>query len=112
MKKSLLITLLIVLLVLPCVYFYTNSSVTVNGQELTGMSKVLGSMWGSMFGITTLIFISFFMIFMFLGGGFIIMGLIFFMGIIFASFAFPFMLPLLIPLIIIWAIFNKRKKIK
>lgn len=112
MKKSSLVVLLIVFLSLSCVYFYTNSSVVVNGQELTGMSKVFGSIWGSLISGTALLFIAFFMIFMFLGGGLLVMALIFGVGIIFFSFSFPFMLPLLIPLVIIWLIFDRLKNKK
>ncbi|MBP6407381.1 MAG: hypothetical protein KA277_01930 [Fusobacteriaceae bacterium] len=112
MKKSLLIAILVIIITLVCINFYTNSSVVVNGQELTGFSKILGGLWGSMIGGTALMLISFFAIFMLLGGGLLMMALIFGGGIIFFSFAFPFMLPLLIPLVIIWLIFDRLKNKK
>lgn len=112
MKKSLLITLLVLAIILPCIMFYANSSVTVNGQELIGFSKFFGSLWGSMIGGTTFIFVAFLLIFMFLGGGILMMGILFFMGIVFSSFAFPFMLPMVLPLLIIVGIFYKLKNRK
>ena len=104
MKKSVLF--LIFVLALVCLWGLMSSdtvSITVNGQELDGPMAALSGAWGIVVAAVALFCVAILLAFVFAGVGLVILGSLAFFGIAFVAVAFPFLLPLLIPLFIVWA---------
>lgn len=104
MMKSIAIVLVIVLLgLLAWVLFQSNDiAVIVNGQKLVGPTKLAAEGWGVLVAIVSLFCAAIVLAFVFAGIGLIIFGVLVIAGLVAAWFAFPFMLPLLIPLFLVW----------
>ncbi len=78
-------------------------TVTVNGHALSGpMDAVLGG-WGLLVTIIVLFCVAILLAFIFAGVGLAILGILLFVTMIFLAAATPLLLPLLIPLFIVWA---------
>jgi hypothetical protein len=102
--KNLAIVLVILLLgLLAWVLLQSHDvAVIVNGQKLVGPAKLAAEGWGVLVAIVSLFCSAILLVFVFAGTGLIILGVLVFGGLVAASFAFPFMLPLLIPLFLVW----------
>lgn len=80
-----------------------NVSVTVNGHELAGPMKAAVSGWGFLVATVVLFCVAILLAFVLAGVGLVVLGCFVLVGLILAAVAFPFLLPLLIPLFIVWA---------
>ena len=79
-----------------------NVSVTVNWHELAGPMKDAVGVWEFLIAIVALFSAAILVAFVFAGVGFVVLGCLVLVGLILAAVAFPFLLPLLIPLFIVW----------
>jgi hypothetical protein len=97
-----LAALMVVLLILSLMAPAGTVSVTINGQEVTGpLSSVLG-VWGTLLAAIVLVCVAILLAFVFAGVGLIILGVFVLVGLILAVVAVPFLLPVLIPLFLVW----------
>jgi len=105
MPKKLAIALTVVLLALAAwvLLIQSNSfSIVVNGQPVTGPLKGGIGAAGFVAALVAGFCVAVILLFVFAGIGIIVLGCIVFVGMILALIAFPFLLPLLIPLFILW----------
>ena len=103
MKK--LALLLIFLLILVCAVSLMDSSqfsVTINGEEIDGPLKGIVGAGTLIFMPVILLCIGILMAFLFTGVGLIVLGCLVFACLVSFCVAFPFLLPLLVPLFIVW----------
>jgi len=104
MKKIALLLALVVIALLAWVLFRSSDVViTVNGEPLTGPVKVAAEGWGLLVAIVALACAAILLSFVLAGVGLIILGVLVLAGLLLAWLAFPFLVPLLIPLFIVWA---------
>ena len=104
MKKKIAI-ILILLISLICVYVLmtANASVTtVNGEEIEGPFKFIIGFFGLFLATVILFGVAILLSFILSGVGIIVLGVLILTGVIIVGIAFPFLLPLLIPLFIVW----------
>jgi hypothetical protein len=111
MKKVVLIlvALLVGLLVWGLIQT-VNVSVTVNSHELAGPMKAAVGGWGFLVAILVLFCAAILLAIIFAGVGLVVLGCLVLVGLILAAVAFPFLLPLLIPLFIVWAIMASTRR--
>jgi hypothetical protein len=76
--------------------------ITINGREITGPFGALIGVWGLVLTFVILFCVAILLAFVFVGVGLIVLGSLALVGLIFVAIAFPFLLPLLIPLFIVW----------
>ena len=103
MKK--LALLMIFLLILVCAVSLIDSSqfsVTINGEEIDGPLKGIVGAGTLIFMPVILLCIGILMAFLFTGVGLIVLGCLVFACLVSFCLAFPFLLPLLVPLFIVW----------
>ncbi len=77
-------------------------SVTVNGNEITGPLGAFIGIWGFIFTLVIFFCVGILLAFVLAGVGLIVLGALAFVGIVIAAIAFPFLIPLLIPLFLVW----------
>ena len=77
-------------------------SVTIDGHTITGPIEGLVDVWGLMVAGVVLFCVAVLLAFVFVGVGLVVVGSFVLVGLILAAVALPFMLPLLIPLFIVW----------
>ncbi len=104
MVRVVAIALVILLLALLAWVALHSSGVTivVNGRELAGPAKFAAEGWGVLVGIVGMFCAAILLTFVFAGIGLILLGAFVLAGLLLAWLAFPFLLPLLIPLVIVW----------
>ena len=104
MLKGIAIALVIILFgLLAWVAFQSSDiSIVVNGHKLTGPAKLAAEGWGLLVGMIVLFCAATLLVFVVAGTGLILLGALVFAGSIVLWLAFPFLLPLLIPLFIVW----------
>ncbi|MEN8255122.1 MAG: hypothetical protein ABFR33_06590, partial [Verrucomicrobiota bacterium] len=96
----------VLVLVLVCAWGVLGSSgvsITFNGEELEGPFALLVGGWGLVVSTVVLFCVAILLAFILAGVGLIVVGALALTGIILVGVAFPFLLPLLIPLAIVWA---------
>ncbi len=87
--------------------------VTIDGHELTGPIGGLVGVWGVMVAGVVLFCVAVLLAFVFVGVGLVVVGVLALVGVILAAVTLPFLLPLLIPLFIVWlfcCLVRKSKK--
>ena len=77
-------------------------SVTINGHTITGPIGGLVGVWGVMVAGVVLFCVAMLLVFVFVGVGLVVVGTLALVGLILAAVALPFLLPLLVPLFIVW----------
>ena len=77
-------------------------SITRNGREITGPFGALIGVWSFILTLVIFFCVAILLAFVLAGVGLIILGCLALVGLILAAVAFPFLLPLLIPLFIVW----------
>lgn len=77
-------------------------SITINGREIAGPFGAIIGIWSFILTLVILFCVAILLAFVFAGIGLIVLGCLAFVGLILAAIAFPFLLPLLIPLFIVW----------
>jgi hypothetical protein len=102
--KNVAIALVILLLGLLAwvLFHHSDISVIVNGQRLVGPAKFAAEGWGVLVAVVSLFCAAILMVFVFAGTGLLVFGALVLAGLVAVGFAFPFMLPVLIPLFLVW----------
>ncbi len=102
--KNVAIVLVIVLLgLLAWVLFQSSdSTVIVNGHKLAGPAKIAAEGWGVLVAIVSFFCTAILLVFVVSGMGLMVLGGFVVAGLVAVSVAFPFLLPLLIPLFLVW----------
>lgn len=80
----------------------TNVSVRINGREITGPLGTAVGLWGTILTAVILFCVAILLAFVFAGVGIVILGCLALVAIILIAVALPFLLPLIIPLFIVW----------
>jgi hypothetical protein len=104
MAKKVAIALVIALIALLAWVMFRASDITivVNGQQLSGPLELAAKGWGLLVAVVVLFCAAILMIFVFAGIGLIVLGALVLAGLAALAVAFPFLLPLLIPLFVVW----------
>jgi hypothetical protein len=105
MSKKLAIALTVVLLALLVWMLLSGSnsfSVLIDGKPVTGPFKGVIGVAGMVSALIAGFCAAIILLFVFAGAGVIVIGCLLFAGMILAFLSFPFLLPLLIPLAIVW----------
>ena len=105
MKAKQLIALVLILALI-CAWGVMSSSgvaITLNGQALDGPFAVLVGGWGLIVTTVVMFCVAILLAFILAGVGLVVLGVLALVGLILVGVAFPFLLPLLIPLAIVWA---------
>ena len=102
--KSIAIALVIVVLAMLAVVLLQSSDIAiiVNGQKLVGPAKLAAEGWGVLVAIVAFFCVAILLAFVFAGVGLMLLGVLVLAGLLAAWLAFPFLLPLLIPLFVVW----------
>jgi hypothetical protein len=102
-KLAIVLAITILALVVWGLFFENNATtIVINGQQVTGPLKGAIGAGGMVVALIGLFCVAILSVFIFAGLGVIILGGLILFGVILASFAFPFLLPLLIPLAVVW----------
>ena len=105
MTKKLAITLAVLMLAIVAWGLFLESNavtIVINGQQVTGPLKGAIEAAGLVVALIALFCAAILLLFVFAGIGVIVLGCFIFVGIILTWLTFPFLLPLLIPLAILW----------
>jgi predicted exporter len=103
MKNIAIVLVALVLGILAWVLLHSSDiAVTVNGQKLVGPAKLAAEGWGVLVAIVSLVCAAILLVFVSAGTGLLILGVLVIAGFVAAWSAFPFLLPLLIPLFLVW----------
>jgi len=113
-RKLALIFALVTVGILAWVLIWGGGSVSVkiNGREISGPLGVAISAWGFILAAVILFCVAILLAFVFAGVGLIVLGCFVLVGLILAAIAFPFLLPLLIPLFIVWIVCSLARRSK
>jgi len=103
MKKLALVLVLLMSLICAWGLMSSGVSITINGEEIEGPLKAVVGAWELLIATVVLFCVAILLAFVFAGVGLLILGVLIFVGLVLLSVAFPFTLPLLIPLFIVWA---------
>jgi hypothetical protein len=76
--------------------------ITINGREITGPFGALIGVWGLVLTFVILFCVAILLAFVLAGVGLVILGVLALVGLVLIGVTLPFLLPLLIPLFIIW----------
>jgi len=87
-------------------------SVTINGHEITSPLDAIIGIWGLILTVVVLFCVAILLAFVFAGVGLVVLGCLALVGLILAAIAFPFLLPLLVPLFIVWAFCSIARRTK
>jgi hypothetical protein len=105
MAKKLAIALAVLMFAIVAWELFLDSNtvtIVINGQPVTGPLKDAIGAGGLVVALIALFCAAILLVFVFAGIGVIVLGSFVFVGLILAGLAFPFLLPLLIPLAILW----------
>ena len=103
MKNIALVLVIAVLGILAWVLLHSSDiAVTVNGQKLVGPAKLAAEGWGVLVGIVSLFCAAILLVFVSAGTGLMVLGALVIVGFVAVWAAFPFLMPLLIPLLLVW----------
>jgi hypothetical protein len=105
MARKLAIALAILMLaIVAWGLFFENHAITIviNGQQVTGPLKGAIGAGGLVVALIALFCAATLLVFVFAGAGIIVLAGFILGGVILAGFAFPFLLPLLLPLAVVW----------
>jgi hypothetical protein len=102
--KSFAMVLVVLLLALLAWALLQSSdiAIVVNGQKVVGPAKFAAEGWGVMVGVVALFCVAILLVFVFAGVGLIVLGALVLVGLLVTWLAFPFLLPLLVPLFLVW----------
>ena len=78
-------------------------TLTINGEEVAGPMKVVAGGWGFLVALVTLFGVAILLAFVMAGVGLLVFGSLLLVGVVIVAFVFPFLLPVLLPLFIVWA---------
>lgn len=101
-RVAVVLAMLLVVLLAWVSLHSSDISIVVNGQKLAGPAKLAAEGWGMLVAIVALFCAAILLVFVFAGIGLIALGVLVLAGFLGAWLAFPFLLPLLIPLLAVW----------
>jgi hypothetical protein len=87
-------------------------TITLNGRQITSPFGAIISMWGLILTLVILFCVAILLAFVFAGVGLIVFGCLVLVGVILAAIAFPFLLPMLVPLFIVWLVCSLASRTK
>jgi len=105
MAKKLAIALAVLMLAIAAWGLFLESSgvtIVINGREVTGPFQGAVGAGGLVVALIALLCAAILLLFVFAGIALMWLGFFVFLGMVLAVLAFPFLLPLLIPLAILW----------
>jgi hypothetical protein len=103
MKRFAIALVILLLGLLAWVVFQSSDiSIIVNGQKLVGPAKLATEGWGVLVAVVALFCVAILLAFVFAWVGLIVLGALVLAGLVAAWLTFPFLLPLLIPLSLVW----------
>ena len=104
MARNVAIVLVIALIALLGWVMFSTSNITivVDGQQLGGPMELAAKGWGLLVAVVGLFCAAILLIFVFAGIGLMLLGAMVLVGLVLLAVAFPFLLPLLIPLFVVW----------
>ena len=103
MKKIAIVLVILVLALLAVVLLQSSDiAIIVNGQKLAGPAKLAAEGWGVLVAMVALFCVAILLVFVFAGVGLILLGVLVLAGLLAAWLVFPFLMPLLIPLFLVW----------
>jgi len=100
---SILVILMIILLVWVLYSSTTDVSISINGKPITGPLAPAIGLWKLILASVILFSVAILLAFVFAGVGLVILGALALVGLILMALVLPFLLPLFIPLLIVWA---------
>lgn len=103
---------MIAFLVWPVLAAHYGVSITINGRSITGPFDALIALGGLIFTLVVLFCVAILLAFVFAGVGLIVLGCLALVGVILAAIAFPFLLPILVPLFIVWLVCSLARRTK
>lgn len=103
MKKLALLAVLILSFVCAWGLMSSDVSITVNGQEFHGPFATMVGGWELIITTIAIFCTAILMAFVLAGVGLVILGILALIGFFVLAAVFPFLLPVLIPLLIVWA---------
>jgi hypothetical protein len=102
-KLAIVLAISMLALVVWGLFFENNATtIVINGQQVTGPLKGAIGAGGMVVALIGLFCVAILSVFVFAGLGIFILGGLILGGVVLAGFAFPFLLPLLIPLAVVW----------
>ena len=104
MKRIALLSLLILSFVCAWGLMSSDVTITVNGQQFQGPFETMVGGWGLIVATVAIFCSAILMAFVLAGAGLIILGVLALIGFLILAALFPFMLPVLFPLIIVWIV--------
>jgi hypothetical protein len=105
MKGLALVLVILLLGLLAFVGLHTSDvSIIVNGQKLVGPAKLAAEGWGMIVGIVGLFCAAILLAFVVAGVGLVVLGVLVFAGLVATWLAFPFLVPVLVPLFVVWIV--------
>jgi hypothetical protein len=103
MKNFAIVLSILVLALLAAVLLHSSDiAIIVNGHKLAGPAKLAAEGWGVLVAIVGLFCVAILLAFVFTGMGLIVLGALVLCGLLAAWLVLPFLLPLLIPLFLVW----------
>ena len=103
MKNVAIVLVIVVLGILAWVLLHSSHiAVTVNGHKLVGPVTLAAEGWGLLVAIVSLFCAAMLLVFVFAGTALLVLGVLVIAGFAAAWLTFPFLLPLLIPLLLVW----------
>jgi hypothetical protein len=100
---SILVILMIILLAWVLFSPTTDVSISINGKPFTGPLAPAIGIWKLVLASVILFSVAILLAFVFAGVGLVVLGALALVGLILAAVALPFLLPLFVPLFIVWA---------
>lgn len=80
----------------------TGVSVSINGHEIAGPLDTVIGLWGLVLTAVILFCVAILLVFVFAGVGLVILGCLAFVAVVLIAVSLPFLLPLIIPLFVVW----------
>ena len=99
---AILLVLAVLALLAWAMFSSSNVVITVNGEPLTGPARFAAEGWGVLVAVVGLACAAILLAFVFAGIGLIVLGVLVVGGLALVWTAFPFLLPLLVPLALVW----------
>jgi hypothetical protein len=109
-KLYLVLGLLLAILIGWTLLNFNDINVTIYEPYLYSLSEAASDAWEFVCTAVILFWVGILLAFVFTGVGLIVLGSLVLVGLILAVVAFPFLLPLLIPLFIIWIVYLLQRK--
>jgi hypothetical protein len=111
-KQSAIVLAVLMLAIVAWGLFLERNAVTIviNGQQVTGPLQDAIGVGGLVVALIALLCAATLLVFVFAGIGMLVLGCLVLFGMILTALAFPFLLPVLIPLAVLWGFVALTRK--